>query len=613
MRLIYTFIFSCVLFVANAGNRSVYDKLCEVNKCWAEQKDISTLAYPDFANYSERGWITIHLQLVEQTLRDRNMDHLTAKQRANRLTALDHLNEYWHSGAFPINDIFAHRQPIFIDKYDNFCAVGYLVKATGYESVSRKVAANTNYAYVREMNYPELNQWAKDYGFTIDELAWIQPSYGPDCYAGPIGDGTDGEVFELYVDNTGQKLYVGGAFTNVDSTITANNIAYVTESNDVYTWHTLGKGVNGKVNAIEEYKGRLYVAGSFTMAGDSAVNNVAYWDGATWRNAGCLYGEVKDLKVYNGELYACGSFDVCAALTDINFAKWDSTYNIWTQLPGLSGVVNVMEVIDTVLYLGGDFDFGTDSVNIIQYTVSGGFKTFNNNINNEVRDIKQYKDTVFAVCRYVNSDTNLIQKLKFGNWVNHQKLTYKAIEHLSFNTLCIDNDTMMVGGDFWYTRIAGSGFVFCSNITPDPSVVFTKDINYRVDSFINKMVVYKGVQIAGGKFNYDGLNKYVTLNGIARRMWYWPPLGFSKLTTSNTTSVKVYPNPTLSNGTITIENEFNATRLVLTDISGRIVRTIELKNVSKQQVHIGDIAKGLYFAEVSNDSGVHAIQRIVVQ
>lgn len=609
MRLIYTFIFSCVLFVANAGNRSVYDKLCEVNKCWAEQKDISTLAYPDNRNYSEHAWVAIHLQLVEQTLRGRNTDHLTATQRANRLKALGHLNEYWHSGGFPINDIFAHRQPIFIDKYNNFCAVGYLVKATGHESVSRKVAANTNYAYVREMDYPELSQWAKEYGFTIDELAWIQPAYAPQCYGLPIGGGTDGEVIELYVDNTGQNLYVGGTFKNVDNTITANSIAYITESAGMYTWHNLGKGVNGKVNAIEEYKGRLYVAGSFTMAGDSAVNNVAYWDGSTWHNAGCLYGEVKDLKVYNGELYACGSFDVCAALTDINFAKWDSTYNIWTQLPGLSGVVNVMEVIDTVLYLGGDFNFGNDSVNIMQYTTSSGYKKFSNSIDNEVRDIKKYKDTVFAVCRYVNSDTNLIQRLNGNTWVNQQKLFFLSLEHLSINTLCVDNDTLMIGGDLVYAPGVGTYASHCYNITPDPSAIAGKANWFLVDSAINKMVVYKGEQIAGGKFKYS-YNGVTPVNRITRRSQYDPTSVIS--VSSNNMSVKVYPNP-VTNGTIMIENEFDATQLVLTDVSGRIVRTIELKNVSKQQVHIGDIAKGIYFAEVSNDSGVHAVQRLVVQ
>lgn len=607
MRSIITIIFSCLLFTSYAGNKPVFEKLCEVNKCWTEQHDISKLAYPEYANYGEREWIAIHLQLVEQTLRERNTDYLTATQRANRLVALDHLNQYWHSGAFPINDIFAHRQPIFIDKYDNFCAVGYLVKATGYEPISRKIAANTNYAYVREMDYPELNQWAKEYGFTIDELAWIQPGYPPACFAGPIGYGTDGEVFELYVDRTGQKLYVGGVFTNVDSTITANNIAYITENNDVYTWHALGKGVNGKVNAIEEYKGRLFVAGSFTMAGDSSVNNVAYWDGNNWRNAGCLYGEVKDLKVYNGELYACGSFDVCAALADINFAKWDSTYNMWVQLPGLSGVVNVMEVIDTVLYLGGDFDFSNDSVNIIQYTTSGGYMAFNNNINNEVRDIKQYKDTVFAVCSYVNSDGNLIQKLKYGNWINHQKLSYIAMEHLSFNTLCVDNDTMMVGGDFVRSLSMGYSFAYCYNITPDPTVIFSKDINYWVDSAINKMVVYKGVQIAGGKFNKG----WVTLNGIARRIWYKPILNVNELE-SSIAPIKIYPNP-LTNGVLTIENDIGAIRLVLTDVSGKVVRTVSLEKVKQQQVSLQGVAQGVYFAEISNADGKRSVQRIVVE
>src|SRR5690606_37189284 len=166
--------------------------------------------------------------------------------------ALDHLHAYMLAGAFPQNEDYTYRTPIFIDKHDNFCAVGYLVKATGYEQVSRMIAAKINLAYVREMDYPELFAWAKDYGFTVDELAWIQPTYGPSAPAFVIGQGTDGPVMEMYV-GTGDKLYVGGNFTNVNINTAAASIAYITESGNVDTWHTMGNGVNGTVLAIAEY------------------------------------------------------------------------------------------------------------------------------------------------------------------------------------------------------------------------------------------------------------------------------------------------------------------------------------------------------------------------
>ncbi|MBW7914270.1 MAG: hypothetical protein H3C54_11390, partial [Taibaiella sp.] len=221
MKTIVTLLLLCITYTGFGKSKPAYEKLCEVNKCWTEQPDVNQLAYPEYDNRSEHEWIRTHLSLVEQTLRARSTSHLSAQQQANRLNALAHLNQYWHEGNFPVNDQYNYRTPIFIDKYDNFCAVGYLVKATGFEQVSRKIAAQTNLAYVREMNYPELFAWATEYGFTVDELAWIQPGYGWVSYAKPMGKGTDGEVYELYVDKAGDKLYVGGNFGKVDSTIVA--------------------------------------------------------------------------------------------------------------------------------------------------------------------------------------------------------------------------------------------------------------------------------------------------------------------------------------------------------------------------------------------------------
>ena len=171
MKTIITLLLLCITYTGFGKSKQAYEKLCEVNKCWTEQPDVNQLAYPEYDNRNEREWIRTHLMLVERTLRARSTCHLSEQQKANRLNALAHLNQYWHEGNFPVNDQYNFRTPIFIDKYDNFCAVGYLVKATGYEQVSRKIAAQTNLAYVREMNYPGLFAWANDYGFTVDELS----------------------------------------------------------------------------------------------------------------------------------------------------------------------------------------------------------------------------------------------------------------------------------------------------------------------------------------------------------------------------------------------------------------------------------------------------------
>lgn len=76
----------------------------------------------------------------------------------------------------------------------------------------------------------------------------------------------------------------------------------------------------------------LYSRG-IQYGGDSAVNNVAYWEGGRWHFAGCLYGEVKDLVVFGNQLYAAGSFDVCAALADVNLHAYPAIAG--SSCPGL--------------------------------------------------------------------------------------------------------------------------------------------------------------------------------------------------------------------------------------------------------------------------------------
>lgn len=611
MKKLFTLLLCCLAVYSQAKNsNTAYERLCDVNKCWTEQSDIQQLNYPTSTNYTEREWIAIHLQLVEQTLRARSTAHLNQQQKANRLAALNHLNEYWHSRAFPVNEDFTYRLPIFIDKHDNFCAVGYLVKATGYEQVSRMIASKTNYAYVREMNYPELNKWANDYGFTEDELAWIQPGYPPARYVAKIGNGTDGEVTELFVDAADSKMYVGGKFKNVDGSIVANGIAYVTEANDVYTWHKMGKGVNGTVEAVAEFENKIFVGGKFTKAGDSSVTNIAYWDGSIWHTAGCLWGEVKDLKVYKGELYACGSFDVCAALADINFAKWDPVYNIWQQLPGLSGQINTMHIYKDELILGGAFTYTGKPYNIAKTDGKGAFTVYSNSIEHEVMDIEDYKDTLYAACKKVTGNIELLKKLVNDNWQSQTIFPSTSTQPIiSFNTLCVDKDTFMASGNFTFSPLLGTYLKNNVDLTPYINSSMNAPYSFIVDSTINDMVVFKGQVIAGGLFT-KGFSQLQPASNIARKVSEWS-VSVPAINTSNATGFSVYPNP--SSGNITIENSIEATSLTVSDMSGKVLRVLPIGGKGKEQVSVKELAAGVYFLEIKNDKGQSAVEKLIIE
>lgn len=606
-------IFFIVLLICHQiafANNDSYNKLVAVNKCWTEQKDINVGSFEGLETATDKEWIRVHLMLVEQTLRARSTRHLNAAQQANRARCLEILNRYWKEGNFPINDQYAYRTPIFIDNYNNFCAVGFLIKETGHEPISRMIASKTNLAYVREMNYPEVGNWATENGFTIDELAWIQPSYPPKSRCGKIGNGVDGFVQELYVDTTTQQLFVGGQFYQADKSFVANNIAYITENAGVYTWHKMGNGVNGRVNAITKFEDKIFVAGSFDSASGMEAKNIAYWDGSTWHNAGCIDGVVNDLTVFEGVLYAAGNFKGCGSEIGNNFAQWNGTK--WTMIPGIKGRINTLEGFKEHLALGGKFDFDTAiNANAIKWNPTSSFQKFDNKINNEVMDFEMYQDTLYVVCKNIQSiDTfQLFQKLSGNHWINFLEpgsYSYAfgpKTDSNSFNTLCAESKSINIGGYF----IVSWGMSHGKNT-----------INFgsywaNVDSTVNKMVLFKNELILGGKFKtgmeYEKAKfDTVELNGITKRLPW--KLSIPEKSTKETT-FKIYPNPTQSGSTIQIENNVGATQFSISNIEGKLIVNGNLSN--KNEIQIPPIASGIYIVEISNTKGEKPYNKVTIQ
>lgn len=636
MKFLYTLFFLFGTICAYATSSNTFNKLCEVNKCWTEQTDVHNLPYHTNTNMGEREWIRTHLQLVEQTLRKISTANLSETQKANRQDALNKLNSYWKSGAFPVNDLYNYRTPIFIDRYDNFCAVGYLVKATGHEAISRKIAAATNLAYVREMNYPELNNWAKDYGFTVDELAWIQPSYiyTPRGICNAVGKGTDGEVFELFVDKTGEKLFVGGMFSAVDSTITANSIAYITDSNNKYTWHGMGGGVDGTVYAVAEHQNKIFIAGVFGKSGTTSLDNVAYWDGTKWTAAGCLDGIVKDLAVMNNELYACGDFNMCDGTQDVNFAKWTGTG--WQPISGLLGRVNTMHVDGTEMILGGYFNFSGTNTNIIKWYQQYGFIKYSNQVDNEVMDIEPHKGTYYLSCRGTISSANMIYyRSGLSLWVSTAgSVGGPAIN--SYNTLCAEQDSLWMGGDFYdyppMPRTMGgvSHISYTSNITKS---IWWSDNAFYLNGPVNKFVLYKGALIGAGKFSqhiYGKQLNHIFYRAKAPVVPPPPPVigeppynhftyegSYGEESTSiidnQTAVVSIAPNPLKSGGELQLSMSNTTTLTVeIIDMTGKVILNSKLQGSSKFAIRLPEINAGMYMVQLTNESGNTSIHKLNV-
>lgn len=120
-----------------------------------------------------------HLAEVEAYLRAFPPPGLDSARAASRAARLDDLRAYRLRGEFPRNTDFPDRPvPYFIDDRDVACAVGHLIRVSGARAFAEDVARIDNHVYLPELRDPRLGEWAYANGFTVEELARIQPSYG---------------------------------------------------------------------------------------------------------------------------------------------------------------------------------------------------------------------------------------------------------------------------------------------------------------------------------------------------------------------------------------------------------------------------------------------------
>jgi hypothetical protein len=156
-----------------------YDQLVSVNQQWKYQPDVNpSLKTTEAKPLSEQQLVQLHLQEVEKLLRKREISHLSSQLKQQRQRLLDVLHGYIEVGVFPINNLQQERQPYFIDKYNTYCAVGYLMKMCGADKMARDIYNTQNFSYLFDIKHPQLLEWANGSGFTLAELALIQPSYG---------------------------------------------------------------------------------------------------------------------------------------------------------------------------------------------------------------------------------------------------------------------------------------------------------------------------------------------------------------------------------------------------------------------------------------------------
>lgn len=376
--LLATFLFSTI---PATEKHALLEHLIEVNVEWVKQ-DLSNdllLQAIDFQSDNQR--IQKHLALVETSLRNKNVAHLSSTQKSNRIKQLNVLRQYWQAGQFPKNTFHSFRIPYFVDVFGTACAVGYLVFESGEQDLVERISKENNFAYLAEMEYPELGIWAEKNGFTLEELAWIQPSYPPDPYNySTVGnnEGIEGIVNVIKATPDDSLLIFAGKFSSIDGVAANNIIAF-----DGEEWITLGDGVDGEVLDITfDRDQNLIVAGDFEI---DNYHNLSRWNFKEarweWLDIIDMDGPIHAVTFKRGILYVGGEFSDIDGKSFQNLAfnyLYTNTHQGWNNWKkiyigfgnyeyiqhafGVDGPVRAFDWNNDNLLVGGDFSLTAPNV-----------------------------------------------------------------------------------------------------------------------------------------------------------------------------------------------------------------------------------------------------------
>lgn len=97
-----------------------------------------------------------------------------------------------------------------------------------------------------------------------------------------------------------------------------------TDSVKVWSWGSMGTGLDYYVEGSAVYNDQVYVTGQFDSAGNTEVNHVAYWNGSSWRPLGSgVNSDAGVLCVYDDDLILGGWITTAGGNGANYIASWD--------------------------------------------------------------------------------------------------------------------------------------------------------------------------------------------------------------------------------------------------------------------------------------------------
>jgi Secretion system C-terminal sorting domain len=566
-------------------------QLASVNKEWLHhQNEFKNIENRNIDPKNAASLIQIHLLNVVNILSETNNPFFSASAQNSRTSLLAKLKAYAETGIFPINTFLPFTNPVFIDDKGTHCAVGYLLQQSGNEQLAQLVNATQRFAYIKEIKNTKLLEWAYENGFTINELAWIQPGYAASTPMEKIAEGVNGTVRSIVAVDANTYIIGGDFTTEIKNNTTCNHIAMFSFDGTNWQITPLQNGLNGPVYALYKDNSKIWIGGNFTNANGITVKNIAQYDlltsGQPYAALGNIDSTVLCITKYDNKIFAGGKF------TDA-IKYWDN--NAWNNLANnliAYGEIRTLEEFNSNLYIGGQFDVLTGAFrkNIVSYNTANGMQISNFGCPTPVNDFCIYKNELIAACDFIeNNDTCAIAKLGSTNWeVIVKPYAVNWLTGKGLTCFVFQDTNLYVGGNFNMQGFSTSGN-HLGKFSQQLSDYFIYPIATLDAEVIAGVFNNNKIFIVGG-FIDNAVNTIPPNQNLNRIAYLNFGPSFIK-TIQNDFIFSLFPNPTSASFSIQLKENFKNAEFTIIDWKGQLKM---IGKVNADKINIGHLNIGLY-------------------
>jgi len=229
----------------------------------------------------------------------------------------------------------------------------------------------------------------------------------------------------LSINASDSIVYVGGIF----DTIGGSAFISIAKYNGT-TWSGLGAGLRkisterslspfGQVYSIVTKDSNVYAGGIFDTAGTIPVKNIARWDGSSWHAMGAgINGRVNAMAVLpNGNVVVVSSRDSGTTVIENHIKIWNGSE--WNELPAISpqNSFNAVALDSSRIYIGGDFSVdGSDTNRSLAMWDGNAWQSVGGGVWGTVSTLCFYNGSLYVGGMFSSVGSNSLQTWNIAKW-----------------------------------------------------------------------------------------------------------------------------------------------------------------------------------------------------